>query len=261
MFPFHIWLPEAHVEAPTTGSVLLAGVLLKLGVYGFMRVHLGICYEASLYFSPLILTLSCLGVLLASFAAISQSDLKRLIAYSSVAHMNMLTMGIFSFQLEGLNGAILQCVSHAFVSSGLFFMVGSLYDRYHTKVIYYYGGLTQTMPLYALMLTFFNLANIALPGTSSFSAELMLLLGVYACSPLHCVVAGLSIFFGAVYSLWVNNRILFGLVKQSSILVYGDLKAVEFFILAILLCFTILLGIDTQLCFKLVDPYCIKLLR
>ena len=150
MFPFHIWLPEAHVEAPTVGSVLLAGILLKLGVYGFLRFSITLFPSASLYFSPLVYLLCVVGVLYASISAIRQTDLKRIIAYSSIAHMNLVTIGIFSFNIIGLEGAILQSISHGFVSGGMFLLIGILYDRYHSRFLYYYGGLVHMMPIYSL---------------------------------------------------------------------------------------------------------------
>ncbi len=171
MFPFHIWLPEAHVEAPTVGSVLLAGILLKLGVYGFLRFSLTLFPDASLYFSPLMYLLSVIGVIYASLSALRQTDLKRIIAYSSIAHMNLVTLGIFSFNVIGIEGSIIQSISHGFVAGGMFLLIGILYDRYHSRFLYYYGGLVHFMPLYAIFLLVFTLANIALPGTSSFTVN------------------------------------------------------------------------------------------
>jgi len=175
LFPFHVWLPEAHVEAPTVGSVLLAGILLKLGVYGFLRFSLTLFPEASLFFSPLIYLLSVLGVIYASLTAIRQTDLKRIIAYSSVAHMNLVTLGIFSFNTIGLEGSILQSISHGFVSGAMFLLVGILYNRYHSRLLYYYGGLVHVMPIYSTLFLIFTMANIALPGTSSFVGEFFII--------------------------------------------------------------------------------------
>ena len=155
MFPFHIWLPEAHVEAPTVGSVLLAGILLKLGVFGFLRFSLTLFPMASFYFSPLVYLLSICGVLYGSFSAIRQTDFKRIIAYSSVSHMNLVTLGIFSFNIVGLEGSILQSISHGFVSSAMFFMIGILYDRYHSRLLNYYGGLVHMMPVYSVFFDFY----------------------------------------------------------------------------------------------------------
>ena len=188
MFPFHVWLPEAHVEAPTPGSVLLAGILLKLGVYGFLRFSLSLFPEASLYFSPFVYLLSVLGVIYASLSAIRQTDLKRIIAYSSVAHMNLVTLGIFSFNSIGLEGAVLQSISHGFVSGAMFLLIGVLYDRYHSRFLYYYGGLVHMMPVYSIFLLIFTMANIALPGTSSFVGEFLLLTGIYKTNVLSCIL-------------------------------------------------------------------------
>ena len=157
MFPFHVWLPEAHVEAPTVGSVLLAGILLKLGVYGFLRFSLSLFPDASLYFSPLVYLLSVLGIIYASLSAIRQTDLKRIIAYSSVAHMNLVTLGIFSFNIIGIEGSILQSISHGFVAGAMFLLIGIVYDRYHSRLLYYYGGLVHMMPVYAAyIINFYN---------------------------------------------------------------------------------------------------------
>ena len=201
MFPFHIWLPEAHVEAPTVGSVLLAGILLKLGVYGFLRFSITLFPEASLFFSPLVYLLSVSGVIYASMSAIRQTDLKRIIAYSSIAHMNLVTIGIFSFNILGLEGAILQSISHGFVSGGMFFIIGILYDRYHSRSLYYYGGLVHMMPIYAIFFLIFTLANIALPGTSSFVGEFLLLIGIYKTNIVTSIVGALGVILCGAYSL------------------------------------------------------------
>jgi NADH-quinone oxidoreductase subunit M len=201
MFPFHIWLPEAHVEAPTIGSVLLAGILLKLGVYGFIRFSLVLFPDASLYFSPIVLTLSTIGLLFGSIAAIRQIDIKRIIAYSSIAHMNCVVLGLFSFNIYGLEGAILQSISHGFVSGAMFFLIGILYSRYHSRLVYYYGGLVHTMPLYSLLFLLFTLANIALPGTSSFVGEFLILMGIYQFNIITCCVSSLGVILCGSYSL------------------------------------------------------------
>lgn len=201
MFPFHIWLPEAHVEAPTVGSVLLAGILLKLGVFGFLRFSITLFPAASIYFSPLIYLLSVLGIIYASLTAIRQTDMKRIIAYSSVAHMNMVTLGIFSFNIIGIEGAILQSLSHGFVSGAMFLLIGVLYDRYHSRFLYYYGGLTQTMPIFSAFFLLFTLANIALPGTSSFIGEFLLLLGIFKTNTLISILSALGVILCGAYSL------------------------------------------------------------
>ena len=243
MFPFHIWLPEAHVEAPTVGSVLLAGILLKLGVYGFLRFSLTLFPEASLFFSPLIYLLSIIGVIYASMNAIRQTDLKRIVAYSSIAHMNLVTLGLFSFNIIGVEGAIMQSISHGFVSGGMFLLVGVLYDRYHSRLLYYYGGLVHTMPLYAIMLLVFTLANIALPGTSSFVGEFLLLTGVYKTNIITCIISALGVILCGAYSLWLYNRIIFGNLKIDYTLKFSDLNYREFLVLIPLFFFIFLMGL------------------
>lgn len=213
MFPFHIWLPEAHVEAPTVGSVLLAGILLKLGVYGLLRFNLTLFPDASLYFSPLIYLMSCIGVVYASLAALRQTDLKRIIAYSSVAHMNLVTLGIFSFNSIGVEGAIIQSISHGFVSGGLFFLIGIVYNRYHTRSLYYYGGLVHYMPIYSVIFLIFTLANIALPTTSSFVGEFLILSGIYKTNVITGIIAALGVILSGAYSLWLYNKVTFGNLK------------------------------------------------
>jgi proton-translocating NADH-quinone oxidoreductase chain M len=243
MFPFHVWLPEAHVEAPTVGSVLLAGILLKLGVYGFIRFSLSLFPDASLYFSPLVYLLSVLGVIYASLSAIRQTDLKRIIAYSSVAHMNLVTLGIFSFNIIGIEGSILQSISHGFVSGAMFLLIGILYDRYHSRLLYYYGGLVHMMPVYAAFLLIFTMANIALPGTSSFVGEFLLLLGIYKTNVMSAIVGALGVILCGAYSLWLYNRIIFGNLKTSFIVRFKDVNFLEFSILLPLLFFVLYMGV------------------
>ena len=243
MFPFHIWLPEAHVEAPTVGSVLLAGILLKLGVYGFLRFSITLFPFASIYFSPLIYVLSIIGIIYASMSAIGQTDMKRIIAYSSIAHMNLVTLGIFSLNSIGIQGAIVQSISHGFVSGGLFFLIGIIYSRYHTRSIYYYGGLVHCMPLYAIFFVLFTMGNIALPGTSSFVGEFLLLLGVYKTNIVTAICATLGVILSGAYSLWLCNRIIFGNLKINYTLKYLDLVHYEFNVIGFLSIFVIFLGI------------------
>lgn len=243
MFPFHIWLPEAHVEAPTVGSVLLAGILLKLGVYGFLRFSITLFTDASFYFQPLVFTLAIIGVIFASLSALSQTDLKRIIAYSSVAHMNLVILGIFSFDLVGIEGSILQSLSHGFVSGGMFLLVGILYNRYHTRFISYYGGLVHFMPIYAIIFLIFTLANIALPGTSSFVGEFLLLLGVYKYNATSAILAALGVILSGSYSLWLYNRVMFGNLKLSYTQLFKDVSYLEFSVMLPLLFFVFLIGI------------------
>jgi proton-translocating NADH-quinone oxidoreductase chain M len=243
LFPLHVWLPEAHVEAPTVGSVLLAGILLKLGVYGFLRFSLNLFPDASLFFSPFVYLLSVLGIIYASMSAIRQTDLKRIIAYSSVAHMNLVTMGIFSFNIIGIEGSIMQSISHGFVSGAMFLLVGILYDRYHSRLLYYYGGLVHMMPVYAVLFLIFTMANIALPGTSSFVGEFLLLTGIYKVNILSSVISALGVILCGAYSLWLYNRIIFGNLKINHTLLFKDITFREFAILFPLLFLVFLMGI------------------
>jgi len=243
LFPLHIWLPEAHVEAPSVGSVLLAGILLKLGVYGFLRYNLCLFPEASLFFSPFLYILSIFGIIYSSMNALRQSDLKRIIAYSSVAHMNLVTLGIFSFNIIGLEGSIIQSLSHGFVSGGLFLLIGILYDRYHSRSIYYYGGLVHMMPIFSSLFIIFTMSNIALPGTSSFVGEFLLLLGIFQTNFLVSFCSCLGVIFCGMYSLWLSNRILFGNLKMNYTLSFYDLTHREFLLLLPLLIVIFCLGI------------------
>ena len=259
MFPFHIWLPEAHVEAPTVGSVLLAGILLKLGVYGFLRFSLTLFPEASHYFSPFIYLLCILGIISASLTAIRQTDLKRIIAYSSVAHMNLVTLGIFSFNLVGIEGAVLQSISHGFVAGALFFLVGILYQRYHSRLLFYYSGLAHLMPLYCSMFLVFTMANIALPGTSSFVGEFLLLVGVYKINSTVCFFAALGVIFCGGYSLWVYNRLAFGNLKIKHLNYFSDLSIREASILMPLLILVIYIGLSPSFFLKYIHFACSNL--
>lgn len=241
IFPLHIWLPEAHVEAPTIGSVILAGLLLKLGVYGLIRFNLTLFPFASWFFSPYLILLCSLGVIFSSLAAVCQSDIKRIIAYSSIAHMNLIVIGLFSQGPLGIGGAIFQSISHGFVSSGLFFLIGFLYSRYHSRSIQYYGGLVQILPMYSTFFLFFSLANISLPGTSAFIGELLILLDSFIYNEFLTFVIVCSVVIGAVYSLWLTNRILFGnlgLFFNSAL----DLNLLEFLIVLILSFFILFFG-------------------
>ena len=252
MFPLHIWLPEAHVEAPTVGSVLLAGILLKLGVYGFVRFSLPMFPIASLYFTPIVHTLCAAGVVYGSLAAIRQTDLKRIIAYSSVAHMNLIVIGIFSYNFYGLEGALLQSISHGFVSAALFFIVGMVYARYHTRSIYYYSGMVQIMPICSSFFLIFTMANIALPGTSSFVGEFLILMGIFKINFRVAMIVVISVVLCGSYSLWVYNRFSFGNLKYLYILKSSDLTFKEFLILLPLLIFTLVLGFIPYIYFQFI---------
>jgi len=231
MIPFHIWLPEAHVEAPTAGSVILAGILLKLGTYGFLRFSIPLFPEATVYFTPLIYTLSVLGIIYASFTTLRQIDLKKIIAYSSVAHMGFVTLGLFSLNAQGIEGAILLMLSHGFVASALFLCIGILYDRTHTRLVRYYGGLVQTMPLFSFFFFVFTLGNLSLPGTSSFVGEFLILLGVFQTNTFIATLAATGMILGGAYSIWLYNRVVFGNLKPVYLNQFADVNRREFFIL------------------------------
>nr|YP_448627.1 NADH dehydrogenase subunit 4 [Fucus vesiculosus]AAR29321.1 NADH dehydrogenase subunit 4 [Fucus vesiculosus] len=245
MLPVHIWLPEAHVEAPTAGSVILAGILLKLGSYGFLRFSLGLFPEASIYFTPFIFSLSVLGVVYTSLTAIRQTDLKRLIAYTSVAHMNLVMIGLFTGTVIGIEAAILQSLSHGFVSSALFLIIGVLYDRWHTRGVKYYGGLTHTMPIFIIIFLFFTMANLGLPGTSSFVGEFLLFVSAFEANTTSCFFAATSMILGGVYSLWLFNRIAYGNIK----LIGSDLSYREFVVFFPLVLGTLVMGIYPDIFF------------
>lgn len=228
VYPFHIWLPEAHVEAPTSGSVLLAGVLLKMGIYGFLRFSLFLFPYASEFFLPLIYTFTLVGMLYTSIIAIRQTDLKRIIAYASVAHMNLVLAGLCSLNSIGIAGAIIQSLSHGLISSSLFLGVGVLYDRYHTRLVKYYSGLITVMPFFCIFLFLFILGNLGFPGLSSFVGEILLLTGIYNVNPTVAFFSALGMILGAIYSLWLFNRIAFGNLKTQYIHAFTDLCFNEF---------------------------------
>lgn len=214
MWPIHTWLPDAHVEAPTAGSVILAGVLLKMGGYGFLRFSLPFFPDASQYFANFVYFLSLIAIVYGSLVALAQTDMKKLIAYSSVAHMGFVTLGIFSFNEQGIQGAVMQMISHGLVSAALFLCVGVIYDRMHTREIIKFGGLVRRMPLYALFFMIFTLASIGLPGTSGFIGEFLVLIGAYQVKGILTVIAGTGLILGAAYSLWLYKRVVLGEVAK-----------------------------------------------
>ena len=231
MWPFHTWLPDAHVEAPTAGSVILAAVLLKMAGYGFIRFSLGLFPVASEYFTPLIFTLSVVAIIYTSLVALMQNDMKKLIAYSSVAHMGFVTIGIFSITKQGLEGSIIQMISHGLISAALFLCVGVLYDRLNTRMISSYGGLVNVMPKYAFVLMIFTLGALGLPGTSGFVGEFLILVGVFQKNVIVAVLASLGIILAAIYMLSLYRRIIFGRIINLEVNEMADLKNTEIYIL------------------------------
>ena len=234
MWPVHTWLPDAHVEAPTAGSVLLAAILLKMAGYGFIRFSLGLFPVASEIFTPLIFTLSIIAIIFTSLIALMQEDMKKLIAYSSVAHMGFVTLGIFTIQQQGIEGSIIQMISHGFVSAALFLSVGIVYDRMHSRLISTYGGIVSIIPKYSVLLMVFVLASLGLPGTSGFIGEFLILMGVFKINFLVAVLASIGVILGAAYILWLYKRVIFGNLINENLKKMLDLNKSEFFILSCL---------------------------
>lgn len=247
MWPVHTWLPDAHVQAPTAGSVILAGVLLKLGGYGFLRFSLPMLPEASHYFANFVFILSIIAVIYTSLVALMQEDMKKLIAYSSVAHMGFVTAGIFAFNQHGINGAIFQMISHGLVSAALFLCVGVLYDRMHTKEIKFYSGITNLMPKYALMFMIFMLASVGMPGTAGFIGEFLVLLAVFEFHKIYAALIATGMVLGAAYMLWLYARVMYGEVKNKALLKISDLNCQESVSLWALAALVILLGVYPSL--------------
>jgi NADH-quinone oxidoreductase subunit M len=247
LVPFHIWLPEAHCEAPTSGSVILAGILLKLGGFGFLRYSLGLFPDSSAFFAPFVFIISILGITYASLTTIQQIDLKKIIAYSSVGHMGVVTIGIFSSVSQSILGSIILMISHGIVSGALFLCIGILYERHHTRIIKYYSGLLTTMPLFSTFFMLFTMANIGLPGTSSFIGEFLIIAGCLLTNTWAALFSAVGMVLGGGYSLWLLNRILFGNIKKFSICAYQDLTRIEFYYLLPYGFLTIILGIYPEL--------------
>ena len=253
MWPFHTWLPDAHVEAPTAGSVILAAILLKMAGYGFMRFSLGLFPLASDYFALLIFALSIIAIIYTSLVALMQDDMKKLIAYSSVAHMGFVTIGIFSLTKQGLEGSIIQMLSHGLISAALFLCVGVVYDRMHSRMISSYGGLVNIMPKYAFVFMIFTLAALGLPGTSGFVGEFLVLVGVFQINIFVAVLASLGVILAAAYMLWLYKRVIFGKMASSEIKAMTDINKTEVYIFASLVFLTLFFGIYPEPLFNTID--------
>lgn len=243
MLPVHIWLPEAHVEAPTAGSVILAGVLLKLGTYGIIRFMIPMFPYAMHYFTPLVFTMCVIGILYSAATTIRQIDLKKIIAYSSVAHMNFALLGLFTNNTQGIEGSLFFMLGHGVVSSALFLCIGILYDRYHTRNILYYGGLVQVMPIFSIFFLVFTLANLGLPGMVNFVGEFLVLIGTWKVNTTVIVLASIGLILGAVYAIWLYNRLVFGQIRFYSFQKFSDVTRREFALLLPLFIMVFVMGI------------------
>ena len=242
MWPVHTWLPDAHVEAPTAGSVILAAILLKMGGYGFLRFSIGMFPVASEYFVPLIYSLSIIAIIYTSLVALMQEDMKKLIAYSSVAHMGFVTLGIFTLTKQGIDGSIFQMISHGLISAALFLSVGVLYDRTHSRLINSYGGVVNSLPKYSLVFMIFALAALGLPGTTGFLGEFLILVGVFKKNYLVALLATTGVVLAAAYMLWLTKRVIFGEVKNSEIKLLKDINSSETTVLFVLAAAIIIFG-------------------
>jgi NADH-quinone oxidoreductase subunit M len=244
MWPVHTWLPDAHVEAPTAGSVILAAILLKMGGYGFIRFSLPMFPDASAYFAPLVYAMSVIAIVYTSLVALVQEDIKKLIAYSSVAHMGFVTMGLFTLNPQGVQGAIFLMISHGFVSGALFLCVGVIYDRMHTREIAAYGGLVNRMPLYAFVFMVFTMANVGLPGTAGFVGEFLSLLGAFEANSWVALIATSGVIFSAAYALYLYRRVVFGALEKANLTDIADLTPREIAIFVPLVLLTIYYGVQ-----------------
>ena len=254
MWPVHTWLPDAHVQAPTAGSVVLAAILLKMGGYGFLRFSLPMFPIGSEVMGPLVLWLSAIAIIYTSLVALVQDDMKKLIAYSSVAHMGYVTMGIFAVNQQGIDGAIFQMISHGFISGALFLCVGVIYDRMHTREIDAYGGLVNRMPAYALIFLFFTMANVGLPGTSGFIGEFLVLMGIFQVNTWIAMFATTGVILSAAYALWLYRRVVMGDLIKESLRTISDMTTRERFIMAPLVVMTLLLGVYPALVLDIIGP-------
>jgi len=254
MWPVHTWLPDAHVQAPTAGSVVLAAILLKMGGYGFLRFSLPMFPVGSDVMAPLVLWMSAIAIVYTSLVALVQEDMKKLIAYSSVAHMGFVTMGIFAANQQGVDGAIFQMISHGFISAALFLAVGVIYDRMHTREIDAYGGLVNRMPVYALIFLFFTMANVGLPGTSGFVGEFLTLVAVFQVNTWVAAIATTGVILSAAYALWLYRRVVMGELIKESLKAIKDMSPREKWIMAPLVAMTLLLGVYPALVLDMIGP-------
>lgn len=261
MWPVHTWLPDAHVQAPTAGSVILAAVMLKMGGYGFLRFSLPMFPVGADLLTPLVFWMSAIAIVYTSLVALAQSDMKKLIAYSSVAHMGYVTMGIFAANQQGVDGAIFQMLSHGFVSGALFLAVGVIYDRMHTREIDAYGGLAVRMPRYALVFMFFTMANIGLPGTSGFIGEFLTMIGTFQVNTWVALVAATGVILSASYALWLYRRVVFGELIKESLKTIQDMSTREKAIFAPLIAATLILGFCPNLILDIIGPSVAQLIQ
>ena len=254
MWPVHTWLPDAHVQAPTAGSVVLAAILLKMGGYGFLRFSLPMFPVGSDVMAPVVLWMSAIAIVYTSLVALVQEDMKKLIAYSSVAHMGFVTMGIFAANQQGLDGAIFQMISHGFISGALFLCVGVIYDRMHTREIDAYGGLVNRMPVYAMLFMLFTMANVGLPGTSGFVGEFLTLMATFQVNTWVAAVATTGVILSAAYALWLYRRVVMGDLIKESLKAITDMNRREKWIFAPLVAMTLLLGVYPALVLDTIGP-------
>ncbi len=243
MFPVHTWLPDAHVEAPTGGSVVLAAIMLKVGAYGFIRFSMPILPDASHYLAPLMIALSLIAVVYIGLVALTQSDMKKLVAYSSISHMGFVTLGFFIFNAYGMEGALLQMISHGFISGALFLCIGVLYDRVHSRQIVDYGGVANKMPVFAAFFMLFAMSNSGLPGTSGFVGEFMVIMGAVKANFWYAFAAATTLIFGAAYTLWMYKRVIFGAVANDHVAHLQDISAREIFVFVILAVSVLVMGL------------------
>ena len=254
VFPLHTWLPDAHVEAPTAGSVLLAGVLLKLGTYGFLRFNLPLFPQASVDFVPLLAVLAVIGIIYGAIVAIVQPDLKKLVAYSSVSHLGFIVLGIFALTSQGLQGGVVQMINHGLSTGALFLLVGMIYERRHTKQIADFGGLAKVMPIYAGAFLFMTFASIGLPGLNGFIGEFLVLLGSYATLPVYTILAATGVILAAIYLLWAYERVFTGPITNDANLGLSDLNIREIVVLVPLIALVILLGVYPKVALNVIEP-------